>query len=94
MNPKILYSLNWLYASAFQFSYKTSAFLKGKSHNQTIRERVTSMFNTFAPPIVRKHTVEEVMEWYKENGFVNIKDTSIPECFTEQFGFNIVGTKS
>ncbi|GDX52613.1 hypothetical protein LBMAG27_16600 [Bacteroidota bacterium] len=94
MNPKFLYALTWIYAAAFQFSYKAIAMVKGKKHNQTIRERVTSMFNTFAPPFVRKHTVEEVMQWYKENGFVNVKDTSIPDCFTEQFGFNIVGTKS
>ena len=90
MNPTVLYGLISFYCNYHQLAYRLNSFFRGKPHHQTAKERTTSLFDTLAPPFVYKHTVAEVTKWYEAADFMNITDTSLP---TEQWGFNICGTK-
>lgn len=90
LSPSLLYFLIYSYSAYHHLAYKINALVRNRKHNQTIKERTTSLFDTLAPPYVWKHTPAEVMEWYKENGFNNIRDTSLT---TDIYGFNIVGLR-
>lgn len=90
MNPALLHGLISFYCHYQQAAYKLNNLLRGKNHKQTAKERATSLFDTLAPPFVWKHTPAEVMNWFTETGYTEIKDTSLP---TELYGFNICATK-
>ena len=88
--PAFLYQLIYLYCGLHQLAYKLNALVRGRKHEQRLRERVTSLFDNLAPPFVWQHEPEEVAGWFQKDGFVYIKDTSIPG---DPDGFNICGTK-
>ena len=77
--PTLLYGVVYAYAALFQAAYWVNEMARGRKHDQTIRERVTSLFDTLAPPFVWRHAPAEVMEWFREDGYVDIADTSLPE---------------
>lgn len=90
MPPGALYVSLWTYASVFQVFYKLNAVLRGRKHEQTVKERTTSLFDTLAPPYVWKHTPEEVFEWFRTLGYRNVRDTSLPD---DDYGFCVTGTR-
>jgi len=89
--PTLLYGVVYAYAALFQAAYKVNEMARGRKHDQTIRERVTSLFDTLAPPFVWRHAPTEVMEWFREDGYIDVADTSLPE---DTAGFNIRGRRS
>lgn len=89
INPNILYSSLFVYSSVFHLFYKINEAIRGKKHDQTIKERVTSLFDTYAPPYVFRHTEEEVKDWFEESGF---KDIEITDKENE-VGFNTSGIR-
>jgi 2-polyprenyl-3-methyl-5-hydroxy-6-metoxy-1,4-benzoquinol methylase len=89
--PKLLHGLLTIYASYFQLAYKLNGILRGKKHNQTIKERVTSLFDTFAPPYVWKHEPAEVINWFKAAGFYDVTENTLP--MDAAIGINICGKK-
>lgn len=78
MPPGLLYGSIWMYSLIFHVIYKANAVIRGREHNQTVRERTTSLFDSLAPPYAWKHTPEEVTGWYKETGYDDVKNTSVP----------------
>ena len=90
LNPTLLYTLIYLYASFFYLSYKINNFIRGRKHNQTIKEHATSLFDTLAPPFVHRHDVLEVKQWFVEREFINLVETDKANID----GFNICGTKN
>jgi hypothetical protein len=89
--PSVLYAALCAYATAFQAAYVANRVLRGRPHDQSIRERVTSLFDTLAPPFVWRHDPEEVAGWFREQGYVDIADTSLPE---DVHGFNVRGVRA
>jgi ubiquinone/menaquinone biosynthesis C-methylase UbiE/uncharacterized protein YbaR (Trm112 family) len=90
MNPKVLFALTKGYVSYFHFFYKMNEYLRGKKHDQTISERVTSIYDALAPEFDHMHNFEEVSGWFTEKQYTNL-------ILTDQEntnGFNVVGTKS
>lgn len=91
MNPGLLHGLITFYCFYQQAAYKINNVVRGKNHKQTAKERATSLFDSLAPPFVWKHQPEEVMNWFVENGYSAVNNTSLP---TELYGFNICGIKN
>lgn len=89
MNPDVLYSSLYVYSSIFHTFYKANELVRGKKHNQTVKERVTSLFDTLAPPYDFKHTEEEVRGWFEEDGFENIGISDVEN----KNGFNTYGDR-
>src|SRR5262249_32665462 len=87
----LLYAAILAYASAFQLAFRLNALLRRRPHGQSIRERATSLFDTLAPPFVWRHSAPEVMGWFRNAGFVQVEDTSLPD---DDYGFNIRGVLS
>ncbi len=56
--PRILFALIHTYALAFHAFYSMGARLRGTRHEQTARERATSLFDSLAPPFVWRHRPE------------------------------------
>jgi uncharacterized protein YbaR (Trm112 family)/SAM-dependent methyltransferase len=77
MAPGLLFWLLWAYAAVFHVLYSVAARIRGRRHGQTIRERTTSLFDTFAPPFVWHHTVSETCGWYREEGFPDPVETTV-----------------
>ena len=90
MNPSLLYGFISFYAHYHQLAYRLNSFIRNKPHNQTAKERITSLFDTLAPPYVWRHSLEEAIQWFVEDGYRDIKDTTFPG---EMWGFNICGIK-
>ena len=88
--PSLLYTLLYGYAGVFQAAYAANRVLRGRSHDQTVRERVTSLFDTLAPPFVWRHEPAEVASWFREAGYEDVEDTSLPE---DVHGFNVRGVR-
>jgi SAM-dependent methyltransferase/uncharacterized protein YbaR (Trm112 family) len=86
--PSLLYSSLVLYASIFQAFYRVNSVLRKRRHDQTVKERATSLFDSLAPPYVWRHTPREVIDWFTAAGFVEIRETTIP---TDVDGFCITG---
>ena len=89
LNPDLLYNLIFMYVTIFHFAYKINELIRGKPHDQKIKERVTSLFDAFAPKFVNRHDPEEVIRWYEKMGFENIRESDLEN--TE--GFNILGIR-
>ena len=85
-----LYNSILTYVFIHHSFYKLNTLLRGRKHEQTVRERVTSLFDCLAPPFVWQHDPEDVMRWFKMSGYTEIKDCSIPG---DPDGFNICGVK-
>lgn len=90
MNPTLLYKLIYTYSLIFHVFYKLNELLRKVKHAQTIKERVTSIFDALAPKYAHKHKVEEVKNWFKEKNYSNLIETDQ----NNKSGFNIVGTKN
>ncbi len=88
--PALLHTFLLGYASIFHLLYTAGASIRGRRHPQSIRERTTSLFDSLAPPYVWRHTVEEVMQWFKEVGFSDIRETTVPG---DEYGFCITGCR-
>lgn len=89
--PSLLYGSLVVYASIFQAFYRLNSVIRKRKHDQTVKERATSLFDTLAPPYVWRHSPQEVSEWFRETGFVDIRETSIPN---DVDGFCITGTRA
>jgi ubiquinone/menaquinone biosynthesis C-methylase UbiE len=89
MNRRLLYVLIYIYSSIFHFSYKMNELLRGKKHNQTIKERTTSLFDALAPPYAHKHEPSELVSWFKEKGYKDLTETDQENTA----GFNICAIK-
>lgn len=89
LNPSLLYTTILLYVSIFHFMYKVNSIIRGVEHTQTIKERVTSLFDSYAPPFVHRHDPGEVKNWFKKTGYIEIIETDNENSA----GFNISGTK-
>jgi len=59
---------------------------KQKKDALTLREKMQALFDMFSPTYQNRHTPEEVMEWYKEEGFENITVSDIGP-----YGFGLYG---
>lgn len=90
LSPSLLHSLILTYSAYHHVAFKLNALIRNRKHIQTIKERTTSLFDTLAPPYVWKHTPEEAMGWFTENGFTDIQDTSLHD---DDYGFNIIGRR-
>jgi ubiquinone/menaquinone biosynthesis C-methylase UbiE/uncharacterized protein YbaR (Trm112 family) len=90
--PKLLYNLIFIYASYFQLAYKINELVRGKKHNQSIKERVTSLFDTLAPPYAWKHESKEVINWFQQSGFYDVRENTLP--MDAVIGINICGKKT
>jgi SAM-dependent methyltransferase/uncharacterized protein YbaR (Trm112 family) len=90
VHPALLYGFVYAYAAVFHAAYKLNEIARRRPHDQTIRERATSLYDTLAPPFVWRHAPEEVMAWFRENGFTDVRDTSLPG---DTAGFNVRGRK-
>jgi SAM-dependent methyltransferase/uncharacterized protein YbaR (Trm112 family) len=89
--PSVLYALVAAYSAIFHGFYSANSVLRNKEHNQTIKERATSLFDSLAPTYVWRHTVQEVTEWFHEKGFKEVRDTSVPN---DVCGFCITGRRA
>jgi SAM-dependent methyltransferase/uncharacterized protein YbaR (Trm112 family) len=89
--PGLLFWLLQIYSTVFHVFYSGAARLRGRRHEQTIRERTTSLFDTLAPPYVWDHTVEEACRWFREEGFPEPVETTVPG---EVYGFCVTGRKA
>ena len=90
MNPTLLYKLIYTYSLIFQIFYKINELIRKVKHDQTIKERTTSIFDALAPKYAHKHKIEEVENWFKEKNYTNLIETDQ----NNKSGFNIVGTKN
>ena len=88
--PRILFALIQAYALVFHAFYSMGAKLRGTRHEQTVRERATSLFDSLAPPFVWRHRPEEVAAWFGELGFTAVRETSLPG---ETAGFAVTGLR-
>jgi len=88
--PALLYPFLLGYSSVFHSLYTAGAAIRGQRHPQSIRERTTSLFDSLAPPYVSRHTVEELMQWFREVGFVDIRETTVPG---DDCGFCVTGCR-
>ncbi len=88
--PTLLYSLLLGYSSIFHVLYTAGAAISGRRHPQSIRARTTSLFDSLAPPYVWRHTVEELTQWFKEVGFENVRETTVPG---DDCGFCVTGCR-
>ena len=89
--PSLLYGSLVLYASVFQGFYRVNSVLRKRKHDQTVRERATSLFDSLAPPYVWRHTRHEVIDWFATADFVDIRETTIPD---DVDGFCITGRRA
>lgn len=76
--PSLLYALVLGYSGIFHFLYTAGAAIRGRSHLQSVRARATSLFDSLAPPYAWRHTVEELRQWFREAGYVAIRETTVP----------------
>ena len=88
--PSLLYALLFAYASVFHAFYSVNALVRGRPHKQTVKERVTSLFDTLAPPYVWTHNPQEVCEWFRAQSYIEVRDTSLP---VDPEGFCVTGTR-
>lgn len=88
--PALLYTVLLGYSSIFHILYPAGAGIRGQRHPQSIRERTTSLVDSLAPPYVWRHTVEELVQWFKEVGFVDIRETTVPG---DDCGFCVTGCR-
>lgn len=58
-----------------------------------IRLKATNLFDTIAPQFNYEHTPDEVIGWFKEAGYTDIKDASISDYRLSEGGFAIIGTR-
>jgi ubiquinone/menaquinone biosynthesis C-methylase UbiE len=56
------------------------------SENRTWREKMQNYVDTFSPTYVNRHREEEVLEWYRQNGFERIT-----LAYKERYGFGVRG---
>lgn len=89
--PSLLYAALYAYAAGFQGAYRVNEIVRGRKHEQSVRERVTSLYDTLAPPFVWRHAPEEVRQWFREDGYAEVADTSLPG---DTAGFNIRGRRT
>jgi ubiquinone/menaquinone biosynthesis C-methylase UbiE/uncharacterized protein YbaR (Trm112 family) len=87
--PASLYAALFLHAALFHACYKANEALRGRPHRQTVRERVTSLFDSLAPTYVHHHTPKEVRSWFTAAGFVDVVETDQEN----PAGFNLRGTR-
>ena len=90
MNPGLLYALIYGYSTVFHLFYKLNQLVRGIRHEQSIRERTTSLFDTLAPSFVHKHEVDDVKSWFVEKNYRNLVETDQQNVA----GFNVTGEKS
>jgi len=88
--PALLYMLLLSYSTVFHALYAAGAAIRCRRHTQSIRERATSLFDSLAPPYVSRHTGAEVMQWFREVDFVDIKETTVPR---DDCGFCVTGRR-
>jgi SAM-dependent methyltransferase/uncharacterized protein YbaR (Trm112 family) len=91
MPPSILFAILRAYSALFHVIYSVAARLRGKHHDQTIQERTTSLFDTLSPPYAWRHTVGEVCDWFREEGFPEPVETTVPG---ETYGFCVTARKA
>lgn len=89
--PRLLHGLLEAYAQAFHVAYAAGAMLRGKRHDQTVRERTTSLFDSLAPPFVWRHSYDEVKGWFLEAGFEAIHDSTL---VSDAIGVAVTGRRS
>jgi SAM-dependent methyltransferase len=88
--PPVLYASVFTYSAIFHGFYSVNSLLRNREHNQTIKERATSLFDSLAPAYVWRHTPEEVCGWFAEMSFEDMRDTSVPN---DVCGFCITGAR-
>ncbi len=89
MPPRLLYFLVYVYVVYIQLFYKLNALIRRKAHPQSIKERVTSIYDVLAPIYSWYHAQEDVISWFKEAGYEEIRETD----FENEFGFNLSGIR-
>ena len=57
-----------------------------RSDDRTWREKMQNFIDTFSPLYVNRHTEEEVLGWFRHNGFVNCE-----VAYRERYGFGVRG---
>jgi SAM-dependent methyltransferase len=88
--PRVLHRLLIAYSAAFHLVYTLGARLRGSRHDQTIRERATSLFDALAPPFVWRHTAAEMKRWFEDAGFDSVSETTLPE---DDIGVAVTGRR-
>lgn len=65
--------------------YLISLMRKAKD-TRTWREKMQNFIDTFSPVYVNRHTEEEVLNWYRDDGFGNVTI-----AYKERYGFGVRG---
>jgi hypothetical protein len=71
---------------AFLLKQEVELFLGRKKHRLSWREKTQALVDALSPVYQRRHTPEEVIEWFREEGFENIE-----VAYTEEYGFGVRG---
>jgi ubiquinone/menaquinone biosynthesis C-methylase UbiE/uncharacterized protein YbaR (Trm112 family) len=93
LSPENLYRLLYGFVTIFLVIRKVIWLIRGKwvKSNLTRREDAVILFDTFAPKYRYTHTIEEVMGWYKELNFTDIK--AIDLKIKPEIGVAVLGIK-
>lgn len=59
-----------------------------------IRLKATNLFDTISPQFNYEHTPAEVIAWFEEAGYTDIKEASISDYRLDAGGFAVIGTRS
>lgn len=92
MNPKLLYKMCYVLSPFYLLYVNTINLLSTKQNmrtKRTVKELSLSLFDGLSPMFDWNHSAEEVISWYEEFGFSDIKKT-----FYNHIGIGIVGIKS
>ncbi|TMB98393.1 MAG: methyltransferase domain-containing protein [Chloroflexi bacterium] len=86
--------LCWIGAGVLQ-SVVRFARLFGYRRRRAIplRLKAVNLFDTISPSYNYEHTPEEVIGWYGEAGFVDVRDVSIKEHRLDDGGFAVIGRR-
>jgi SAM-dependent methyltransferase len=91
INPRILYLICYI-LSPIYFLYVSlmNLFVNKKRHRtkRSLKELSLSLFDTFSPMFDWNHSTEEVITWYNELNYSDVKKT-----FSSHIGIGIVGRK-
>lgn len=58
-----------------------------------IKLKAVNLFDVISPQFNHLHSPAEVTSWFREAGYTDIKDVSIPEYRLDEAGFAMIGTR-
>lgn len=79
MPMRLLYNLCYAATPVHSALSRLMHFLRGEPAppSSTARERAVQMFDNYSPPFQYRHTVPEIMELFRSEGYVDLKDVTL-----------------